>query len=176
MADSYVALLRGINVGGKNKLPMKDLASIFSKIGCADVATYIQSGNVIFKAPAKLAGGVAETVTKKIEAEFGLRVPVLLRSAGQLAKAIAGNLFLNEGVSEDFLHVAFLRDLATASLDQDRSPGDRFVVCGAEIYLHLPNGAARTKLTNAYFDSHLQTVSTMRNWRTVLKIAAMMGV
>ncbi len=165
----HVALLRGINVGGKNKLPMKDLAAIFTKAGARNVTTFIQSGNVIFEGSPK---GLCTKVEKAIESQFGFRVPIILRSEEQLEMAVAGNPFLDQ--HEDFLHVVFLADLPAAaavkSLDPARSPGDRFHVAGQEIYLHLPNGGAKTKITNAWLDSKLSTVSTVRNWRTTLKL------
>ena len=170
-----VALLRGVNVGGKNMLPMKDLAAMFAKAGCRDVATYIQSGNVVFGADAKIVKGLAAAIAKQVEAQFGLRVPVVLRTAAELKKVIRSNPFLKDGADVETLHVCFLADLPgaelVAALDAGRSAPDEFSVVGREIYTRLPNGAARTKLTNAYFDSKLKTVSTMRNWRTVLKLA-----
>ena len=171
----YAALLRGINVGGKNVLPMKALAAMFAEAGCQDISTYIQSGNVVFGAKAGVVAGLGAAVTRQVEAQFGLRVPVVVRSAAELEKVIAGNPFLQDGVETNMLHVCFLEDLPdaarTAGLDAGRSAPDEFVVVGREIYMRLPNGMARTKLTNAYFDSKLKTVSTMRNWRTVLKLA-----
>lgn len=165
----HVALLRGINVGGKNKLPMKDLAAIFTAAGAKNVTTFIQSGNVIFEGSPKT---LCAKVEKAIESQFGFRVPIAFRSAEQLEKAVKENPFLHE--HEDFLHVVFLADLPTAaavkSLDPARSPGDRFHVLGQEIYLHVPNGMARTKITNAWLDAKLSTVSTARNWRTTLKL------
>jgi uncharacterized protein (DUF1697 family) len=174
---THVALLRGINVGGKNVLPMKDLARIFEDAACANVRTYIQSGNVIFDAPAG-APKVCEVVTRSIEKRFGYRIPVVLRTLRQLQETIRGNPFLATGVDPKWLHVYFLADVPSASccasLDSNRSAPDVFHVRGREIYLHVPNGMARTKLTNAYFDSKLSTVSTARNWATVLKLAEMM--
>ena len=95
-------------------------------------------------------------------------------SAGELGETIRNNPFLHAGASENFLHVMFLESQpdasAIAALDPDRSPPDAFVVRGREIYLQCPNGAGSTKLTNAWFDSRLSTISTGRNWRTVLKL------
>ncbi len=170
----FVALLRGINVGGKNKLPMTDLARIFVAAGCANVRTYIQSGNVVFAAAAGCAERLPDLVAKKIAERFEFRAPVVLRTANELHRVAAGNPFLKSAVDQGALHVAFLADLPqkrrVAALDPERSPGDSFEVRGREIYLHLPNGVARTKLTNDYFDSTLATTSTVRNWRTVLKL------
>ncbi len=178
MLEAYVGLLRGINVGGHNKLPMKELTAIFGKAGCEDVRTYIQSGNVIFTAAPALAASIAERIAVQIFKVFGYRTPVVLRSGQQLREVIAANPFLKAKVPEEFLHVMFLADEPgahlVAGLDPERSPGDFFQVLGKDVYLHLPNGVARSKLTNAYFDSKLKTTGTQRNWRTVCKLAAMM--
>jgi uncharacterized protein (DUF1697 family) len=174
---THAALLRGINVGGKNPLPMKDLARMFAGAGCANVRTYIQSGNVVFDAPGN-AAKIAEIVSADIEKRFGYRIPVVLRTSAQLLKTIAGNPFLKAGADVKALHVYFLavapNARAIAGLDPARSAPDAFQVLGQEIYLHLPNGMGRSKLTNAYFDSKLATTCTARNWATVLKLAEMM--
>jgi uncharacterized protein (DUF1697 family) len=174
---THVALLRGVNVGGKNSLPMKDLARMFADAGCTDVRTYIQSGNVIFRTP-RTASGIADKITAAIEKRFGFRVPVILRTSEQLLQTIRGNPFLAGGVDAKWLHVYFLADPpkagTIASLDPARSAPDAFHVLGQEIFVHLPNGMARTKLTNAYFDSKLSTTCTARNWATVLKLSEMM--
>lgn len=176
-SSTYVALLRGINVGGKNKLPMKELAALMAATECAEVQTYIQSGNVVFQASASVARRLPEVLAERIAQRFGLRVPVVIRSAKELAAVARGNPFLKRGEDEDALHVYFLADKpsarAVAALDPRRSPGDQFEVVGREIYLFCPNGVGNTKLSNAYFDSALETVSTGRNWRTVLKLIAL---
>jgi uncharacterized protein (DUF1697 family) len=178
MAATYLALLRGINVGGKNRLPMKDLIDIFCECKCHDVKSFIQSGNVIFDAAPGIASGIAGTVAARIADRFGYRTPVILRTAGELAEAVAGNTFVEAGCPEDELHVFFLADrpdpTRLAQLDPDRSTPDRFEVHGREVYLRLPDGMARTRLTNAYFDARLATTSTGRNWRTVTKLLELM--
>jgi uncharacterized protein (DUF1697 family) len=175
----HVALLRGINVGGKNKLPMRDLAAIFAAAGCTGVETYIQSGNVVFSAPPHVGAGLPAEISGKIKKRFGLAVPVVVRTCEELSAVLAQNPFLKKGAAEDALHVMFLAELpapaAVAALDPQRSPGDAFVVRGREIYLHLPNGVAASKLTNAYFDTKLGTVATARNWRTVATLCRMAG-
>jgi uncharacterized protein (DUF1697 family) len=175
MGAKYIGLLRGINVGGKNKLPMRDLAAIFRDAGCADVTTYIQSGNVLFSATPATYGKVPVLVTKRIRADFGYQVPVIIRSARELEEVIRNNPFIGRGVDENLLHVMFLADKPDASqvrgLDAGRSAPDEFLVLDREIYLYLPNGVARSKLTNAYFDAKLANVSSGRNWRTVSKLS-----
>lgn len=174
---THVALLRGINVGRNRKLPMKHLAAMFTVAGCVDVRTYIQTGNVVFRAPSTVAKRLPGTITTAIEQQFEFSVPVVLRSREELAAGVARNPFLKRGIDIATLHVAFLADIpnptCATALDAARSPGDSLVLCRRDIYLGLLNGVARTKLTNDYFDRTLKTVSTIRNWNTVLKLLEM---
>lgn len=169
-----VALLRGINVGGKNKLPMKDLAAMFREAGCDDVRTYIQSGNVLFRADPVLVENIPSLIRASILSSYGYRIPVVTRTAGELQEVVRANPFADTGAETDRLLVLFLADLPdpahVEALDPNRSPGDEFAVLGREVYLHCPNGVARSKLTTSYFDSKLSTISTARNWRTVGKL------
>jgi uncharacterized protein (DUF1697 family) len=174
---THVAFLRGINVGGNNILPMKDLAKMFADAGCANVRTYIQSGNVIFE-KASGAQKIADAITANIAERLGFPAPMILRTSEQLRKIIRDNPFLAAAPDQKWLHVYFLASApharSIASLDPNRSAPDAFQVLGQEIYLHLPNGMGRSKLTNAYFDSKLSTTCTARNWATVLKLSEMM--
>jgi uncharacterized protein (DUF1697 family) len=176
---AYVALLRGINVGGKNMLPMKDLVGLCTDAGCGEVKSYIQSGNLVFRAKSALAPRLPDLIEKAISDQFGIRVPVVVRSADELRRVAKGNPFLRAGADAGILHVAFLSDLpkpaSVAALDPNRSPPDQFTVRGREIYLQCPNGIGRTKLTNQYFDSKLGLTSTVRNWNTVLKLLELVG-
>jgi len=164
-------------VGGKHKLPMKELIALFEAAGCAHVRTYIQSGNVVFDPPAASAAKLGEDVERRILQRFGYAVPVLLRSAEALRAVGRGNPFLAGGAEEVHLHVGFLADRPTpeavASLDPSRSKSDSFHVVGTEVYLHTPGGMGRTKLTTDWFDRRLGTTMTVRNWRTVNKLVEM---
>ena len=179
-AKSWVALLRGINVGGKNRLPMKELVAMFGAAGCSEVRSYIQSGNVVFHASADVVARLSEVIAERIEARFGFAAPIVLRSGDELAAIARANPFLQPEADFSILAVMFLADEpaagAAAALDPNRSPPDELVVRGREIYLRCPNGFARTKLTNAWFDSKLRTISTSRNWRTVLQLLQMTQV
>jgi uncharacterized protein (DUF1697 family) len=170
----HVALLRGVNVGGKNSVPMKRLVALCFDAGCRDVQTYIQSGNIVFRATDAIAHRIPSLIGKELLSRLGLRIPVVMRTSAELGAVARSNPFLEAGVDAERVHVAFLADRPStaqmASLDPDRSPPDAFAVRGREIYLHCPNGLARTKLTNGYFDSRLGTTSTVRNWHTVLKL------
>jgi uncharacterized protein (DUF1697 family) len=178
--STHVALLRGINVGGKNKLPMKDLAAIFVDAGCVDVQTYIQSGNVVCKAQAAVSKQLSSTIAAAILARSGLRIPVVTRAASEIESVARNNPFLKAGKDPASLHVAFLHDVPkpprASALDRRRSPPDEIVVAGRDIYMLLPNGVAPSKFTNAYLDATLGTTSTMRNWRTVLKLLELAGL
>jgi uncharacterized protein (DUF1697 family) len=171
--------MRGINVGGKNKLPMKDLAAMFVASGCTDVRTLIQSGNVVFHASSAVAAAAPAKVSAAIAKRFGFTVPVVMRTADELAALAAGNPFLAAGADPATLHVMFLADrpaaAKVAALAADRSPGDTFAVHGRDVYLHLPNGVAKSKLTNDWFDRSLATTSTVRNWNTVQRLLAMLA-
>jgi uncharacterized protein (DUF1697 family) len=174
---THLALLRGINVGGKAILPMRELSAIFTAAGAANVRTYIQSGNVLFESP--LPEPLIEQVTKEIARIYGYPGRIVLRSAAELATAYNSNPFAKASAPIETLHVYFLTDkpdpVAAKALAPDRSPGDSFVLRNREVYLHLPNGMARTKLTNVYFDSKLKTTSTARNWKTVGKLVEMVA-
>jgi uncharacterized protein (DUF1697 family) len=158
---------------------MRDLAGLFEEAGAEEVRTYIQSGNVVFRATAGDAAKAAEQVRRALAERFGIDSPVVTRCAAEWADIVSSVPFSGAEADESKLHVVFLADAPSkrvaASLDPQRSPGDRFALRGREIYLHLPRGVARTKLTNAYFDKALGTTSTMRNWRTVKKLAELAG-
>lgn len=174
-----VALLRGLNVGAHNRISMKDLLCVFEGAGCTRLESYIQSGNVLFEASPALLRQLPELVATALLKDFGVSSPVIIRDGRELAAVVKRNPFLRRGEDVSTLHVGFLSDVPAAAkvkaLDPHRSPPDEFIVKGREIYLHTPNGLGRTKLSNAWFDSQLKTVSTVRNWKTVLELARMSG-
>ena len=178
VTGANVALLRGINLGGKNKLPMADLAAMFRETGCDDVRTYIQSGNVVFRAGPELAGDIPSVISASIIDQFGYQRPSShTHGKSNSRRSCRPTLSQEVGAEANKLHVMFLADMPDRArvdaLDPNRSPGDEFAVLGREVFLHCPNGVARSKLTNAYFDSSLSTTSTSRNWRTVGKLLEM---
>src|SRR5215203_546673 len=158
---------------------MKTLARFFADAGCTGVRTLIQSGNVVFTASDAVARKAPAQVEAAIEREFGFAAPVQTRSAEELRAVVAANPFLGGGPDPALLAVLFLARAPTAkqiaSLEPDRSPGDSFAVRGREVYLACPNGFARTKLSNAWFDARLATVGTSRNWRTTTKLLELAG-
>ena len=175
----HVALLRGINVGGRNRIAMKALAAIFAASGGRDVRTYIQSGNVVFQAPRARANLVLAEAAERIADCLGNRIPLVAREAEEWVRIASAHPFGDATSDSKALHVGLLQHEPlpdeVARLDPERSPPDRLSVRGREVYLLLPCGMARTKFTNAYFDSALGTPCTFRNWRTVRALAEMVG-
>jgi uncharacterized protein (DUF1697 family) len=162
--QTYAALLRGVNVGGRGKLSMPELVALVSSLGHTDVSSYIQSGNLVLSGvevdPAKIEAAIA--------ARFGLETRVMLRTHGELQKIAAASPF-GEGAHVVFLYRAPKKS-AVEALDPNRSPGDRFSVAGREIYLSFAHGAGRTKLTLDWFERQLGVAGTQRNWNTLLKL------
>jgi uncharacterized protein (DUF1697 family) len=174
--QSWIALLRGINVGGHNKVPMAELREACGQAGFRDVATYIQSGNVVLRAEGP-AGAVAARLRTLVAERFDCDVPVVLRSSGALEKVASSNPFLGQEVDEKELHVGFLLEEPSASRLADlpdQPPGpETFRVAGADVYLHYPRGIGGSKLTTAWLDRAFGTTITVRNWRTVNKLVEM---
>ncbi len=172
--ETFAALLRGINVGGARKLSMAELRSLLTAGGYDDVVTYIQSGNAVFRSAGGEASETARGIESAIAGAFGLDVTVLLRTGAELDAIASGNPFLGRGPDFSRLHVVFLREPPApdriARLDPTRSPGDEFHVGEREVYLRLPAGAGRTKLTLAYFERTLGVEGTARNWNTLLEL------
>jgi uncharacterized protein (DUF1697 family) len=175
---TYVGLLRGVNVGGKNRIPMPELREVFADLGHEGVRTYVQSGNVVFDSRSTSPNEVAAGIEHAVSETFGLTISVLVRTRRELERVAGTNPFPTKDVAPTSLHVAFLADRPSAkavrALDPKRSPPDEFVVRGREIYLRFPGGSARSKLTIDYFERALGTRATARNWNTVLKLLDMM--
>jgi uncharacterized protein (DUF1697 family) len=170
---TYVALLRGINVGGRNKLPMAELRALVESLGPTDVTTYIQSGNVIFTSAKPVA---PKTLEAAIEDACGIAITVVVRTSAELAKVVTANPFAKSDVSK--LHVGFMAakpsKAVVARIDAERFKPEEFAVRGAELYLYLPNGMGRTKLPD-YLGRQLEIPTTVRNWNTVLKLVELVG-
>jgi uncharacterized protein (DUF1697 family) len=177
-AKTFVALLRGVNLAGRNRVSMPELRSALEAMGLEDVVTYIQSGNVVFRSRTGGAKTLAAAIEAQVAEAFGIEVVVLLRTPAELAKVTAGNPFLR-GADPARVHVVFLSGKPAAKaaeqLDPDRSPPDEFELEGREIYLHTPNGFGRSKLTVDYFERRLGVAGTARNWRTVTTLVALTG-
>ena len=159
----WVALLRGINVGGRNIVPMAELRRVFEKCGCSEVSSYIASGNVLFTAD-EPDGAALE---RAVAAAFGVSTPIVLRTAEELANVVAAHPF---GADVSQTYVAFLGGTPGALESPDVAP-DRFEIAGRDVYLHYPNGVHGSKLTGALLERRLGVTATIRNWRTVTRLA-----
>lgn len=175
---TWVALLRGINVGGHNRIPMAELKTLHESLGFTDVTTYIQSGNVVCRGPDADAWGLSRKLEEAITGRWGHEVRVVLRTSGDLERVAEGNPFLAEGVRDlSRLYVTFLASVpAPGKLKELRAPegmGDALHVTDREIYLYCPGGHGRSKLSNDRLERALQVQATTRNWNTVCTLAGM---
>lgn len=170
----FVALLRGINVGGRAKVAMPALRETCESIGFTNVVTYIQSGNLVLSS-SLAAPRLAAALEAAIAERLGVEPSVMVRTHSELADVLANNPFPDADAT---VHVAFLAaPLDARTVEGLRSvtfPPEEFAVRGAEIYLHLPNGMGRAKLPAALLNGRrLPVAATARNWRTVTKLAEM---
>ena len=171
---TYIALLRGINVGGKVLIKMERLREVFSKLGFENVRTYVNSGNVIFDAEGPAAKWLPK-IEKVLAGEMKRPVSVIVRTAGDLKKVITGNPFRKDkSVDPARLLVMFLSGAlpndAAKKLGAIDCGDDRFHCAGSEIYLHCPGGVAESKFFRIDFDKLLGRSATGRNWNTVNKV------
>ena len=163
----YVALLKGVNVGGHNKLPMAGLRALVEELGYGDVSTYIQSGNVLF------SGTTEPDASRFVEAiarTFAIDTAVAIRSAADLEGVLANNPFCDVATAQ--LHVGFLagETVSLDGVDVVRFIPERCCVVGRDVYFHLPRGMGVSKLP-AYLARRLPVPLTVRNWRTVTTLA-----
>jgi uncharacterized protein (DUF1697 family) len=168
----YVALLRGINVGGNKKIKMDKLRSSLEAIGLERVKTYIQSGNVVFKSAKVPATALSKNIEALILKDFGFSASVITRTADEIKNMIANNPLLKKpGIDPEKLHIAFLsaapaaaalKKLAELTLAPDESRCH-----GKEVYFYFPNGVSGSSLWKHPLDRVLSVEATMRNWRTV---------
>lgn len=177
----YVSLIRGINVGGQKKILMKELKFMFLNIGFENVETYIQSGNVVFDSSISIKSEIQEKIEKEILKKFNFQVSVCVLNKFDVKTAFSSNPFLlNKNIDIKYLSITFLNDLPKNELINEisllsKKGGDEFQIIDKYIYLLLPNGAGRTKLTINLFERKLKTTATSRNWKTMTKLVEMMG-
>jgi uncharacterized protein (DUF1697 family) len=168
----FVALFRGINVGGKHSLPMHALREILVACGCEEVRTYIQSGNAVFSS-AVAGSSLSANIKHAIEERFGFAPQVLLLTVDRFVAIAAANPFVEAEPNPKSLHVWFLTEQPTApnleALGDLKVESERFSLQDDAFYLYAPDGIGRSRLA-AKVDRHLGVATTARNWRTVSKI------
>ena len=169
----WIALFRGINVGGKNSLSMSDLRELLEAEGYLAVKTYIQSGNVVFQSTRSEAQKLPERVGKAVLASHGFRPAAIVLSATEVERAVAANPFPEAQLEPKSLHFYFLasspKQTAKAELDARKAETESFAIEGKVFYLHAPDGIGRSKLA-ASAEKLLGVDATARNWRTVSKL------
>ena len=170
-----IALIRGINVGGNNPLPMASLRALCENCGLADIRTYIQSGNIVFTAPARQIVAAARTLENAIESAHGFRPGIITRSLDEWHAAIADSPFASRGgIDPAKLHIMFLASKPAApaakALAGVKRGEEELHLIGRELHLYFPDGVGKSKLSMAAVEKALATPGTARNWNTILKL------
>lgn len=174
MGQTWITVLRGVNVGGQGKLPMAAFRETLARLGYGNVRTYIQSGNAVFAAPGS-AGQIEAAISDAVETEYGFRRPVIALSLPELEAALAANPF-NAEAAPKTLHFFFLRgdvQLDEAGLRALCDQGEEFALMGGVFFLYTPNGFGKSK-ASARIDRFLKAGAlTARNLSTVKALAEM---
>ena len=172
--QTWITLLRGINVGGNNILPMKELRGLLNGLGYENVRTYIQSGNCVFETPTKDAGKLEDEIASAIEKRFGFSPHIFVLTLDALDEAIVANPYSQAHDDPKSLHLSFLakpaRDVDLDALEALKTDSEAFTLTDTVFYLYAPDGIGRSKLA-AKAERYLAVPMTGRNLRSVLKIA-----
>jgi uncharacterized protein (DUF1697 family) len=173
-----ISMLRGVNVGGHNKIKMEALRALYESMRLRDAQTYVQSGNVIFRTDERDLARLARRIEDGIERKFGFRSDVILRTAAEMKEVIAKNPFAKRrGIEPGKLLVSFLAsdpgEEGREKIRQMKCDPEEMRVEGREIYIYFPNGAGRSKLNWAGLGKMLKTPATGRNWNSVTKMLEM---
>lgn len=175
--ETYISILRGINVGGHKLIKMQALTKLYEDLGFKNVKTYIQSGNVVFQAKQMDPALLETMISKKIMDVFTFEVPITVKLQKEIAKIHKNNPFINENNYDiNLLHVTFLSqkpkqaDIANITGDFGN---DEYIISDKAIYLYCPNGYGNTKLTNTFFENKLKVSATTRNWKTTTELLNM---
>lgn len=167
--NTYISMLRGINVSGQKQVRMADLKNLYESMGFENVRTYVQSGNVIFESAEKDEAKLSKQIEAKIEETFGFSVPVLVRTAQDFKRIVENHPFTKEDPAR--VLVTFLHERPARSKLDDLSSYedkvDQFAIGEQEIFLFCPGGYGKTKLSNTFFEKKLGVAATTRNWKTV---------
>lgn len=173
-----VSMLRGVNVGGHNKIKMQALRALYESLGLQDAQTYVASGNVVFRTKVQSLAALAKRIESAIEQNSGFRPRVILRTTSELKDAVARNPFrTRRGIEPNKLLVMFLESHPAAeALEQVlkiKADPEEMHIHGREVYLYFPDGMARPKLSWVTVEKKLKTAGTARNWNSVIKLLEM---
>ena len=171
--QTYISMLRGINVGGHRKVKMDDLKALYENLQLENVTTYIQSGNVVFQSNIQSCKALADLISKQIHQQFQLDVPVIVKSIEEFNDVHENNPFIAQNRDVEKLYVIFLSDNVNGIVVEEinkYSGDDLFIIYKSVIYLFCTNGYGKTKLTNTFFEKKLKIIATTRGWTTVSKL------
>jgi len=173
--NTYISMLRGINVSGQKKIRMADLKSLYESLGLANVQTYVQSGNVVFDSGEQNLEKLKESIESQIESAYGFSVPVLIRTGNDFRHLIGSRHFRKErSKNPSKVMVTFMYDSPDQSklgeLSIPENETCEFVIADHEIFLFCPDGYGQSKLSNNFFEKKLDIVATTRNWKTVVAL------
>ena len=192
--QTYISILRGINVGGKKSVKMDVLRKIYVDLGFQNVQTYIQSGNVVFCSENSSTQDLAIKIAEKILETFAFDVPIIILTLQELQEVIKNNPFLVEIIENNqkenqqenqqdsqkdkiHFHITFLSEIPEKALfdkiKENIYQKDEFLLLGKSIYLYCPDGYSNSKLTNGFFETKLKVIATTRNWKTSLELLNM---
>ena len=174
---TWLAMLRGINVGGRRMVSMQRLRELFESMEFTEVRTYIQSGNVIFQAPIGDYTTLAQAIEDKIGRELGVDTKAVLRTSTQIGDVVNAIPFAQQANVKSTVHVTFLAAdpnlTMVEQLDASQFLPDRFAFGKREIYLDCPSGYGETRLNNAFWERRLKVVATTRSYKTVVALLEM---
>lgn len=173
--NTFICLLRGINVGGHKKVKMADLKTLFTSLGYNDVVTYIQSGNIIFKSHEKSIDGITAVIKKAIVDAFGFEVPVFV-----LTRKMLTQVYENYALSPEYIASSYFALLHTVPSTEDITlvnnlelPNEHFIATENCVYIYPEKGYGKAKATNTFFEKKLNVVATTRNYKTIVKLLAL---
>ena len=180
--NTFISILRGINVSGKKRIKMADLQNLYEELGFRSVTTFIQSGNVVFKTKDLSLEKMEQMISQQIKKDFRFEVPIIVMTLDQLKQTINKNPFISDPEKiPSFLHVTFLSSkpapYAKETIERKKRNGEEIIFSENVIYLYCPNGYGKTKLTNNFLESKIKVAATTRNWKTLnelLRIACQM--
>jgi uncharacterized protein (DUF1697 family) len=176
--NTYISILRGINVSGKNLIKMTELRQLYLNLGFINIQTYIQSGNVVFQTELSDIKVLESLISEGISNNFGFKVPVIVFTNNSLQSALNNNSFLSDSTKDPaFIHFTFLSDIPQKELvdkiaEKDYTP-DEYSFDDKTIFLYCPTGYGNTKLTNSFFEKKLRVTATTRNLQTVKQLISL---
>jgi len=178
--NTYISLLRGINVSGKNLIKMEELRKTFENEGFSNVKTYLQTGNIIFQTQENNNIILQEKISNIIKNKFNLDVPNIVLSKEKLETIIENNPFSKEKkTDETFLYITFLgetpKKIDLKQIEEKKFPNEEIFFTDFAVYLYCPSGYGKTKLTNNFLETKLKVLATTRNWKTTNEIMNLFG-